>query len=141
EAAVGAALEVHLEDAGEPEARCDVAAERFEPRVAREAEIGAVAGKGGVGADLPADERGQHFAARRREAVEGPDRIVAAGHVFLELQARRELRHQGVGARLAAVGENARLARAAEELQAHAGAVPGGARAWLDQHWPALRLE
>jgi hypothetical protein len=84
--------------------------------------------------NLPAGEAGEHFAAGRGEAVEGPDRVVAAGHVLLELQLVGELRDQRVGARVASAGEHARLAGAAEELQPHAGVVPGGACPRLDQH-------
>jgi hypothetical protein len=127
------ALEIHLEDAGEPEARGDVAAERGEAAVAREAQVRAVASQRGKGADLAADEPRQHLAPRRGEAVERPDRIVAAGDVFLEGELIGQLRHQRVGARLATVGEDPRLAGAPEELDADAGVVPGRPHLGLDE--------
>src|SRR5437879_345657 len=119
-----AALEIHLEDARERQARGDLAAERGKALVVREAQVRAVAGKGGESADLAADEPIQHLAAGRGEAVERPDGVVAPGHVFLERELAGELLHQRIGARLAAAREDAGLAFAAEELAAHAQELP-----------------
>src|SRR5204862_6230836 len=66
------ALEVHLEDALQPDARHEEMAERGELLVVRELEVRTVASEGGISADLAADERGDQLAAFVGEAVEGP---------------------------------------------------------------------
>src|SRR3954466_15172384 len=74
----GASLEVHLEDAGQSEARCDLPPEALELRLARKAQIRAVAGQRRVSADLAADEPFQNFTGRRGKAVIAPDRGIIA---------------------------------------------------------------
>src|SRR5688572_14194685 len=66
-AARGAALEIHLEDAGEADALRDLAAERDQALVPCQAQVGTVAGERGVSADLAADEPFQQLAAGRGE--------------------------------------------------------------------------
>src|SRR5687767_7566859 len=129
----GAALEIHLEDAREAELARNIAAEGDEIRVIRELEVGAVAGERGIGADLAADEPFEELAAGRSEAVQRPDRLVAAGHVFLEGELRRELCGKPVFEYLLSMREDARLTGAAEELQANARVVPRRARLRLDE--------
>src|SRR6185436_17896310 len=114
-----------LEDAGEAEAGGDVAAQALDVAVVHEPQVGAVAGAGGIGADLPADEGGEDLAAGRGEAVERPDGVVVAGDVFLEGELRGERAHERVVARFAAALEDARLAGAAEEPVVDVGVVPG----------------
>src|SRR5205823_6917799 len=122
------ALEVHLENPDQTEPRDDVAPEPLELGLAREAQVGAVAGERGICADLASDERGQELAARRGKAVEAPDRAVVARHVFLKRELCGELAHESVVIRRAPALEDARLARAAEELLAHRGVLPAEPR-------------
>src|SRR5262249_26493323 len=135
------ALEVHLENADQAKPRGDVLAEGHERVVARELEVGAVAGELGISADLPPDEPGEHFTVWRREAMEGPDRVVAARNVFLECELRRELAYQRLCKCGVSIREHAGFAHTAEQVTQHARAFPCGPQLRLDEHRTALGFE
>jgi len=73
--------------------------------------------------------------------MEAPDGAVVARHVFLEGELCGELAHQPIVVRRAAGGEDARLARTAEELLAHRRVLPAEPRFRLDEHRAARRGE